>query len=115
MLRYELMFFAAGLLVTGLGIPLKQRRVAPNPWYGLRLPATAASESVWYDANEATGRDFVRLGIIQLFIAATALVATIPQPIYVGANLVTIVAGAMVVTSVGVARANRLLRESRNG
>jgi hypothetical protein len=113
MLRFELMFFAAGLLVTGLGIPLKQRRVAPNPWYGLRLHATAASESVWYDANEATGRDFVRLGIVQLVIAATPLVATMPREIYVGANLAAIVVGAIIVTSVGVARANRLLRESR--
>lgn len=107
------MFLAAGLVVTLLGIPLKQRRIGPNPWYGLRLPATAASESVWYDANEATGRDFVHLGIIQLVIAATPFVATIPEPIYVGANLVAIVAGAIVVTSVGVSRANRLLRESR--
>jgi uncharacterized membrane protein len=113
MLRFELMFLAAGLLVTLLGIPLMQRRIAPNPWYGLRLPATAASESVWYDANEAMGRDFVRLGIVQLFIAATALIASIPQPIYVGANLVAIVLGALIVTSSGVARANRLLRESQ--
>jgi uncharacterized membrane protein len=115
MLRYELMFLAGGLLVTGLGIPLAQRRIGPNRWYGLRVPATAANEDVWYEANAATGHDFVVLGILQFVLAALPIIATIPEPIYVGVNLVAIVLGALVVTTTGVARANRLLREQTGG
>ena len=62
----------AGLIFVGLGIPLALRKVGPNGKYGLRVPATFADESVWYDANAAVGRDLIVAGVIQ-FVAWAAL------------------------------------------
>ena len=50
MLFVTLVFAAAALLMVGLSIPLILRRVPQNSLYGLRIPATFADESVWYEA-----------------------------------------------------------------
>lgn len=39
-----LVFPALGLLLAALGWPMATRRVPPNRWYGLRVPATFADE-----------------------------------------------------------------------
>lgn len=74
--RHEMMFVGIGLLSLILGVPLAQRRVRPNRWYGLRLPATFADETVWYDANAATGRDMMALGAA--FTSFALLLALLP-------------------------------------
>jgi hypothetical protein len=53
----ELLFPVLGLLLVVLGWPMAARRVRPNRWYGLRVPATFADEQVWYDANAVAGRE----------------------------------------------------------
>ena len=65
----QLLFPLLGLLLIALGWPLAARRVRPNRWYGLRVPATFADATVWYDANAVAGRDMVGLGILVLAIA----------------------------------------------
>ncbi len=40
----QTMFPLVGLLLIGLGWPMAARRVPPNRWYGLRVPATFADE-----------------------------------------------------------------------
>jgi uncharacterized membrane protein len=67
---------SAGALLAVLGVPLVLRRVPPNSWYGLRIRRTMESEVVWYDANEAVGRDLIVFGSV---FAATALLFRMPR------------------------------------
>ena len=100
----------AGLIFIGLGLPLALRKVGPNGRYGLRVPATFADESVWYDANAATGRDLIVAGAIQF--VAWAVLAGRPG---LSRHAVSTIAPFVVLVSAGVTvgvgwwRANRLL------
>jgi uncharacterized membrane protein len=61
----------AALLAMGVAVPLIQRRVKMNHWYGVRIPAAFASEEAWFDLNRYGGRLLFFWG---LTIAATAAV-----------------------------------------
>jgi hypothetical protein len=53
---------ASGLISIALAIPLIRRRVKPNDFYGVRLPAAFVSEEAWFDLNEFGGRLLARWG-----------------------------------------------------
>lgn len=55
-------FAAIGLLFLWMAQPLIRRQVGPNGFYGLRVPATLADPTVWYEANARCGRDLQALG-----------------------------------------------------
>ena len=55
---------ALSALFVGIAIPLVLRRIPPNRWYGLRVPATLTDERVWYEANVVAGWDFIRVGVV---------------------------------------------------
>lgn len=59
-----LIFFADGLIFIAAGVPLYQRRISPNSWYGFRVPKTMSDEGIWYDANEVMGKDLVISGAV---------------------------------------------------
>jgi uncharacterized membrane protein len=48
--------FVAAVVAIAAAVPLIQRKVKMNPWYGVRLPATFASEKGWFDINHYAGR-----------------------------------------------------------
>jgi uncharacterized membrane protein len=105
-------FAFAALLWIALGWPLARRRIGPNRWYGLRVPATFADRTVWYDANAITGRDMVALGVVLL--AVTLLLPRILQlqdEIYAGISAAVLGFGSMLLAVRGWRLANRLLRE----
>ncbi|HET9328871.1 MAG TPA: SdpI family protein [Candidatus Eisenbacteria bacterium] len=110
-----MVFVAFGALMVALAIPLILRRVRPNAIYGLRVPATFADEEVWYEANAWCGRDMVVLGsalvILPLVIAFLPISETAFAVFGVALGLV----GPIVMAVVGWRRANRLLREKREG
>lgn len=112
----ELLFPAIGVLLALLGWPLAARKIGPNRWYGLRVPATFADRQVWFEANALAGRDMIVLGIV---LAAVAMllprVARLPQPLYAGICAGLLAAGAMLMTVRGWRGANRLLRDRRHG
>jgi uncharacterized membrane protein len=105
-------FFAAvGLLFALLAVPLMRRRVPPNVFYGLRVPATFRDRSVWYDANAASGRDTLVFGVM---LVAAAFVA----PAFGAHDLILalvwsalVLGGALLVAGIGWLRANRMLRK----
>ncbi len=68
-MREQILFSGIGVTSILSGIPLARRRVRPNRWYGLRIPATCADEYVWYEANAACGRDLILLGCALLLVA----------------------------------------------
>lgn len=47
--------FMTALLVA-VCLPLKQRKIPRNGWYGVRIPASMASDEAWYAYNEYFGR-----------------------------------------------------------
>lgn len=81
-----------GILFIGLGVPLALRKVSPNHWYGLRIPATLSNEKVWYEANEHCGKHFILIGIgiIIVAIILDVLVAAILTKVLFWSGLVLI-------------------------
>lgn len=111
-----LIFLITGLLFAGLGVPLWRRRVRPNAWYGLRVRSTFADERVWYDANEASGRDLSLLGlVVAVGSLGAALVPGILPLEHVVLLLVVTTLGSGVYAWIGITRANRMLDVLRSG
>ncbi len=108
----ELLFPAIGVLFALLGWPLAARKVGPNRWYGLRIPATFADRQVWYDANALAGRDMIVLGVTLAAVSLLlARVVRLPEPLYAAVCAGWLSVGAMVMTIRGWREANRLLRD----
>jgi len=107
------LFVAIGLLFVGLAIPLIRRRVKPTKTYGLRVPATFADACVWYEANAGTGRDLLYGGLCQL--ASALLLLPVPTIAYALINFGLILASTLWMVGVGMSRADRLLKQRREG
>ena len=110
----------ANLLLAGLSvmlvlvsIPLLLRRIPPNAFYGLRVPATYADEWVWYEANALAGRDMVALGVLLVVLALVLPLLGLKggTPPLVWAAVAGV--GSLVMTLVAWRRANRLLNMRR--
>jgi SdpI/YfhL protein family len=112
----EVLFPLLSLLWIALGWPLAARRVPPNRWYGLRVPATFADRSVWYDANAVAGRDMVGVGIV-LGLMALLLprIVSLYPATYALVCALALGLGSLVFALRGWHLANRLLRERRGG
>jgi uncharacterized membrane protein len=109
-----LLFPALGLLLLALGWPMATRRVRPNRWYGLRVPATFADEKVWYEANAVAGRDMMILGAVLVVVAlALPRLPGFPEKAYGGVCAGLLGVGSMVLALRGWRLANRLLRARR--
>ena len=112
----QLLFPLLGLVLIMLGWPLAARRVRPNRWYGLRVPATFADETVWYDANAVTGRDMVGLGILVLSIALVLPhLGELRRETYAGVCAGVLGLGSLLLAGRGWRLANRLLRQRHPG
>ena len=107
-----LLFTAVGILFIALAIPMIRRRVPPNALYGLRVPATFADESVWYEANARSGRDLVGLGLLTIALALV-LPFFVKDPVYSLLMAGLLFAGAISLAVRGWRLANRLLLERR--
>ena len=64
------LYVLLGLLFAAIALPLIQRRVPPNPWYGFRFPATLNDPAVWYPVNAYGGRLMLIYGLV---VAVAAL------------------------------------------
>lgn len=62
-LPWSLAFVAAGALFTAFAVPLLQRRVKPNGWYGFRVPRTLDNADRWYAVNAYAARYLLWGGI----------------------------------------------------
>ncbi len=83
-----LLYLISGLLLMGVSIPMIQRRIKPNPWYGFRTPKTLSDERIWYAANEYSGKTlFVAGAITSLASVALTPLALLP---HVGLDAYTI-------------------------
>lgn len=64
-------FLASGALLCFIALPLIAGKIPRNPWYGMRVPKTLASDEVWYLANRFAGKALFRCGRL---IAAGSLI-----------------------------------------
>jgi hypothetical protein len=109
-----LVFPALGILLVVMALPLAVRRVRPNRWYGLRVPATFADEHVWYEANAVAGRDMVALGTLVAVVGiALPRAIALPPEAYAGICAGILGIGSLLLAVRGWRLANRLLRERR--
>jgi SdpI/YfhL protein family len=105
-------FPALGLATLIVGWPLAHRRVPPNRWYGLRVPATFADPRIWYEANAVCGDDLVRLGAVLLAVAlGLQFLSGLPELGYVMICLAVLVVGSLRATIHGVKVARKLQRQ----
>jgi len=112
----DLVFPLLGILFVGLAWPLATRRVPPNRWYGLRVPATFADKTVWYDANAAAGRDMMAFGTVATVVSLVLHhVAGLPTETYALICAGVFGLGSLVLALRGWRLANRLLRQRRGG
>ena len=107
-----LLFIAVGILFVALAVPMIRRRVPPNALYGLRVPATFADESVWYEANARSGRDLLGLGLLTGMLALV-LPFLVSDPAYSLLMAGILIAGALGLAVRGWRTANRLLQQRR--
>jgi len=52
------------LIIALVSLPLALNLIAPNPFYGIRISATAASEAAWYRGNQAGGIAGILAGVL---------------------------------------------------
>ena len=64
-----LLFVGSGLLLVGISIPMIQRRVKPNYWYGFRTRRTLNDPAIWYDVNAYAGKRLLISGVITTIAA----------------------------------------------
>lgn len=69
-------YVGAGVLLVALSIPLIQRRIKPNPFYGFRVTKAYSSEQTWYDVNAYAGKWLLGAGVAIVMVAI--LFALIP-------------------------------------
>lgn len=111
MIGVSIMMVTSGIVMAGAAGPMVERSIPPNGLYGLRVRATRADERVWYDANEASGRDLQRLAGAQVVLGGTV-------PWIFGERGVMAVAAFLAIGAIGLAirgtlHANRLLAARR--
>jgi uncharacterized membrane protein len=80
MITLACLITAVGVIVLGLSLPLVYRKVPMNAFYGMRIPASFASEQRWYDINAYGGRFFVRWSA--LIIASGLIGFFLPRSVF---------------------------------
>ena len=68
--RYMDLFVGLMLLILGTGLYLSASKLRPNPWFGLRLPATMQSRKAWVLGNRLAGALLAAhgLGVVALVL-----------------------------------------------
>jgi uncharacterized membrane protein YjgN (DUF898 family) len=86
-LMYGLEIFLAimdvvtGLIFLGVFIPLVQRKIGRNPFYGFRTSKTLASDKAWYAVNYAAAKAgvYMSIGVIAFGIVLAIVMALLPS------------------------------------
>jgi hypothetical protein len=68
-------YLLTSAVFVGFGIPLYQRKVGRNKWFGLRTKLTMRDDTTWYSANHVAGRWLIITGIGTGLSAAGCILA----------------------------------------
>jgi hypothetical protein len=63
-IAFLILYAGGGALLTALSVPLIQKRIPPNLWYGFRVRKTLENRDVWYAANVYAGRRLFGSGLV---------------------------------------------------
>lgn len=97
---YSLLFAMTGILFIGLSIPLIQKRVPPNRYYGFRTAKSLSEPKIWYEVNRIQGIDlFVAGALITISSLSILLLGQSLRPEHVIVTLLSV----MVFSLTGVA------------
>jgi uncharacterized membrane protein len=64
-----LVYSVGGAVMAAIAIPMVQRRIPPNPFYGFRVPKSLKNPVVWYEINAYSGRRLLVVGLVVAIIA----------------------------------------------
>lgn len=104
-----LIFVVCGAITALIGMPLMNRRIPPNHWYGFRVKATLSDPVVWYVVNEAAGRVLTATGVATMVVAVLLFVVPgIPQQVYFVACTVVAIGGSIAHVVAGMRALNRM-------
>ena len=65
-----LIFFAIGVLIIGLCIPLIRRKIKPNRFYGFKTPKTLSDPDIWYPVNVYSGKWGLVMGSAMILVGS---------------------------------------------
>lgn len=88
-----------GLLLAGLSIPMIQRRIKPNPYYGFRVPKAYTSDAVWYEINAYSGKRLLLAGVV---ITGSALILSVIPGLTVDLYAILLLLVLVIVLGVGL-------------
>lgn len=111
MTLFLVLYATLGLFFIGLALPLIQRRVKPNAWYGFRVQQTLDDPQVWYEANAYAGKYLLGVGIATM-VGAIGL-CFVPQ-LDEGAYMWGCTAIVLIGLGVNVLQSFRFLRKYQN-
>ena len=64
-----IVFLIGGAVLIGIGIPLIQGRIRPNPAYGFRVRRTLENPHLWYAVNSYSGWWVSGVGVAEVVVA----------------------------------------------
>jgi hypothetical protein len=67
-----LSFVFSGLLMAALALPLLRGSIGRNAWYGIRTPASMASDEAWYAINRQGARPLIFCGLATVVLSMSA-------------------------------------------
>ena len=104
----SVLFALVGLMFVGLSIPLIQKRIPPNRFYGFRTAKSLSDPKIWYEVNHLSGNDlFVAGALITISSLTMCVLGQTWKPEHVAITLLSV----MVLSLAGVAwRGFRILR-----
>lgn len=62
-------FAVSGAILALIALPLINRRIKPNLWYGFRVRATLEDEGLWYAVNAHGGQRLLIAGLVTMISA----------------------------------------------
>lgn len=102
MLLLSLAFAATGALFAAISVPLLQRRIRPNPWYGFRVPRTLDNADRWYAVNAYAARYLLWGGVATAVAAPGLALFGLGVDTYLVVMTVVILAGPLVSLVLGL-------------
>lgn len=104
-------YVSLGLFIAALAVPMIRRRVAPNRWYGFRVPRTLEDPKVWYEANAYAGKCLFWFGIaLSLISLLLWFVPGLDPLIYSMSCLMICLVGSAVSVTMSLSYLNRIPR-----
>jgi len=101
-LLLSLAYTATGAMFAAISVPLLQRRIKPNPWYGFRVPRTLNNADRWYAVNAYAARYLLWGGVATAVAAPVLALLGLGVDAYLVVMTVVLLAGPLVSLVLGL-------------